>query len=202
MFCACSPGIVGGVLPASSWGKRSGRKGPCPGDKGLFPGKRRQSRENSGAFPQAVEDFPAAGAAYKRFGHRPKPWRRGNSFAPSSVISEGIQKKDIPSIWMGCLFSGTGDEARTRFRPPHKGPLALCRGPGRPRIEKTRSARFEVEAASSGKGGVLPRCWWDTKRATRPELASAHPTKGLWPFAGTPGALGLEKTRSARFRWR
>ena len=157
---------------------------------------------------------------------------------------------------MGCLFSGTGDEARTRFHPPRKGLAALCGDPRRPRIGKTRSARFRwrqrvrgkavsspgaggtqkrrrgpdslpptpqrafgplqgprapsdwkkraprvfsVEAASSGKGGVFPRRWRDTKRATRPGLASAHPAKALRPFAGTPDDLGLEKTRRARF---
>ena len=60
-----------------------------------------------------------------------------------------------------------------------------------------------MKAASSGKGGVLPWCWLDREGATKPALASAHPTKGLWPFAGTPGALGLEKNAlRAFFRWR
>ncbi len=77
------------------------------------------------------------------------------------------------------------------------GPL---QGPRAPSDWKKRAPRvFSVEAASSGKGGVFPRRWRDTKRATRPGLASAHPTKGLRPFAGTPDDLGLKKTRSARF---
>ena len=80
------------------------------------------------------------------------------------------------------------------------GPL---RGPRATSDWKKRTPRvFSVEAAGSEKGGVLPRRWRDTETATRPGLASAHPAKGLRPFAGIPDALGLEKTRSARFRWR
>ena len=37
------------------------------------------------------------------------------------------------------------------------------------------------------------------KTAARLSLASTHPAKCLWPFAGTPGDLGLKKTRFARF---
>ena len=102
----------------------AGEEVPVLGAKGLFPGKRRQSRENSRRFSTGCGRFPRRQWNVKRAARKNRPCRR-------------------------------------------------C--------------------------GVLPWRWRDTKRATRLGLASTHPAKGLRPFAGTPGALGLKKTRSARF---
>jgi len=66
----------------------------------------------------------------------------------------------------------------------------------RSQIEAQRSG-FDLERRSKGAGG-----WWAQpaeaertllRRRTRLELATAHPTNGLGPFAGAPDDLRIRK---------
>ena len=60
-----------------------------------------------------------------------------------------------------------------------------------------RNERREETVLTAAGAESSPGAHSDREKATRPGLASAHPTKGLWPFAGTPDDLGLENALRA-----
>ena len=98
------------------------------------------------------------------------------------------------------VFSGAGNEARTRLPASHKWPASICGNPASPRIQNALRAWVEVASSfllTKKTGHPNRMSCFTLERATRLELASRHPTNGLRPFAGTLPHLRF-KTRFAR----
>ena len=179
-LCACSPGTAGGVRPASSWGKRSGRRGPRPGGKGPFS---RKKAAKPGKQP----------ALFHRLWKIPSP--------PMECETSGAKKPSLPPPVRNPPLALIQTEKRRRgpdsLPPTPQRAFGPLQGPRTTSDWKTRSARFRWRQRVRGKTASSPGAGGTQKRRRGPNSLPPTPQRRCGPLQG-PRATSDWKKRASR----